>query len=45
MRKYLQKGLGCVKNNGIKEVRLGKKRLHLNKKGNNALAKKSVTLH
>ena len=35
-----QKGLGCIENNGIKEVHLGKKRLHLNKKGNSVLAKK-----
>ena len=40
-----QKGLGYIENNGIKEVHLGKKRLHLNKKGNIALAKKTVTLH
>ena len=40
-----QKGLGYIENNGIKEVYLGKKRLHLNKKGNIALAKKTVTLH
>ena len=40
-----QKGLGYIENNGIKEVHPGKKRLHLNKKGNSALAKKSVTLH
>ena len=31
-----QKGLGYIENNGIKEVRLGKKRLHLNKRGNSA---------
>ena len=35
----LQKGLGCIENNGIKEVHLGKKCLHLNKIGNSALAK------
>ena len=40
-----QKGLGYIENNGIKEVHLGKKRLYLNKNGNSALAKKSVTLH
>ena len=40
-----QKGLGYIENNGIKEVHQGKKRLHLNKKGNSALAKKFVTLH
>ena len=34
-----QKGLGCIENNGIKEVNSGKKCLHLNKKGNSALAK------
>ena len=34
-----QKGLGYIKNNGIKEVYLGKKCLHLNKKCNSALAK------
>ena len=34
-----QKGLGYIENNGIKEVNLGKKCLHLNKKGNSALAK------
>ena len=35
----MQKGLGCIENNGIKEVHLGKKCLHLNKIGNSALAK------
>ena len=39
----LQNCLGYIENNGIKEVHLGKIRLHLYKKGNSALAKKSVT--
>ena len=34
-----RKGLGYIENNGIKEVQLGKKRLHLNKEGNSALEK------
>ena len=34
-----RKGLGYIENNGIWEVQLGKKRLHLNKKGNSALEK------
>ena len=34
-----QKGLGYIEKNGIKEVHLGKKRIHLNIKGNRALAK------
>ena len=35
----LQKCLRCIENSGIKEVCRDKKRLHLNKKGNSALAK------
>ena len=35
----LQRGLGYFENSGIKEGHQGNKRLHLNKKGNSALAK------
>ena len=34
-----EKGLGFIENNGIREVHLGEKRLHLNKNVNSALAK------
>ena len=34
-----QEGLGYIENSGIKEVHLGKNRLHVNKKCNIALGK------
>ena len=34
-----QKGISFIDNSGIKEFHLGKKKLHLNKKGNSAFAK------
>ena len=35
----LQKGIGFIDNSGIKEFDLGKRKLHLNRKGNSAFAK------
>ena len=35
----MQKGISFIDNSGIKEIHLGKRKLHLNIKGNNALAK------
>ena len=34
-----QKGVSFIDNSGIKEFHLGKRKLHLNKKGNSAFAK------
>ena len=36
----LQKGISFIDNSGIKKFHLGKMKLHLNKKGNSAFAKK-----
>ena len=36
----MQKGISFIDNSGIKEFHLGKRKIHLNKKGNNAFAKK-----
>ena len=35
----IQKGISFIDNSGIKEFHLGKRKLHLNKKGNSAFAK------
>ena len=35
----MQKGIGFIDNSGIKEFHIGKRKLHLNKKGNSAFAK------
>ena len=35
----MQKGISFIDTSGIKEFYLGKRKLHLNKKGNGALAK------
>ena len=37
---YIQKGVSFIDNSGIKEFHLGKRKLHLNKKGDSAFAKK-----
>ena len=38
-----KKGISFIGNSGIKEFHLGKRKLHLNKKGNSAFAK--ILLH
>ena len=38
----MQKGISFIDNSGIKEFHLGKRKLHLNKKGNSAFAKKRI---
>ena len=35
----MQKGIGFIDNRGIKEFHLGKRKLHLNKEINSAIAK------
>ena len=39
---YMQKGISFTDNSGINEFHLGKRKLHLNKKGNSAFAKNSL---